>query len=241
MQRKDLTGQRFGICTVIRNINLIKKGNRNYSQWELKCDCGKLFIVSHENLISKRTKNRNCGCLYRTDLTNKKFGLLTVIQYLETKLVGKNNSQAAVWECLCECGKTTKVTTLNLMHGNVQSCGCMRGIKQSMYINTKYNITISYVLSKIKTAAKKRNLECNLTIDDLNTLIQKQNFKCALSGLPIKIEDASASLDRINSEIGYTLNNIQFIYKPYNVMKSILKQDEFIELCKLVSNNNPSY
>jgi len=50
----------------------------------------------------------------RIDLTNKKFGLLTPINYLKG---GK-------WICKCECGTECIVDTRNLNSGHTTSCGC---------------------------------------------------------------------------------------------------------------------
>lgn len=53
----------------------------------------------------------------KNDLTNKKFGKLTVISYLGD----------SKWECLCECGNFTEVRTSALNNGKTKSCGCLRG------------------------------------------------------------------------------------------------------------------
>ena len=54
------------------------------------------------------------------DLTNQKFGKLTVIGK------GVFAEKAKTWECLCECGNTKFVKTGNLRSGSTQSCGCIR-------------------------------------------------------------------------------------------------------------------
>ena len=53
------------------------------------------------------------------DITGKKFGRLTVI--------GRDHDypdNAAVWSCLCECGKTKSVRGYSLACGRTVSCGC---------------------------------------------------------------------------------------------------------------------
>lgn len=52
------------------------------------------------------------------DLTGMTFGKLHVL-YREGK------GQSAKWVCNCDCGNIAKVTTGNLKHGNVRSCGCL--------------------------------------------------------------------------------------------------------------------
>lgn len=52
------------------------------------------------------------------DLTGQRFGKLTVVQ----KSKSKNGRR--YWECKCDCGNTTFVSTANLNGGKVKSCGC---------------------------------------------------------------------------------------------------------------------
>jgi hypothetical protein len=73
-------------------------------------------------------------------------------------------------------------------------------------------------------------------------LIEKQNKKCALSGLELKFPEfgekatkQTASLDRINSDLGYVKSNIQWLHKDVNKIKWELSQIRFIELCKLIT------
>lgn len=55
---KDLTGQKFGLLTVLEKINLDKPG----IWWKCKCDCGnENFITTSHHLLSGNTKS--CGCL----------------------------------------------------------------------------------------------------------------------------------------------------------------------------------
>ena len=56
------------------------------------------------------------------DLTGKVFGKLTV-----TKNVGSTSHGQRLWECLCDCGKTTIATTSTLQakDGGKRSCGCL--------------------------------------------------------------------------------------------------------------------
>lgn len=57
----DLTGQRFGILTVIE-----REGNDNNGRalWKCSCDCGKTTTTRGKNLRSGNTKS--CGCMRGT-------------------------------------------------------------------------------------------------------------------------------------------------------------------------------
>lgn len=53
------------------------------------------------------------------DLTNQKFGRLTVLE----KAYSKNNK--TYWRCLCECGKETIKMGHAIKSGHTLSCGCL--------------------------------------------------------------------------------------------------------------------
>lgn len=103
---------------------------------------------------------------------------------------------------------------------------------------------------KIKTNALKRNLEFNLDIDYLYNLYLKQNKKCILTGVDINIVDAAvrlnyrsntASLDRIDNNKGYIKNNVRWIHKNLNQIKSDFSDEELIYICHLVARFNPKF
>lgn len=54
------------------------------------------------------------------DLTNKRFGKLTVLRQGET--IGRKIG----WLCMCDCGNTKLVVGGNLTKGLTKSCGCLR-------------------------------------------------------------------------------------------------------------------
>lgn len=55
------------------------------------------------------------------DLTGQVFSRLTVIDQ------GENNKGGRVcWNCLCECGQNTTVTSKYLINGRTKSCGCLQ-------------------------------------------------------------------------------------------------------------------
>lgn len=58
------------------------------------------------------------------DLSNLKFGKLTVINMAETKK-DKNGNNIYCWNCVCDCGKQVIVSGINLRNGTTKSCGCL--------------------------------------------------------------------------------------------------------------------
>lgn len=57
----------------------------------------------------------------RLELLGKRFGYLIVKRYSHT-----NKHRNAIWECLCDCGKTTFLRSAVLRNGHTRSCGCLR-------------------------------------------------------------------------------------------------------------------
>jgi hypothetical protein len=114
---------------------------------------------------------------------------------------------------------------------------------------TSEKICVTF-FKKIQSNALKRGLNFNLTIDYLWDLYLKQNKKCALTNVPINIVNATisynyhlntASLDRINSEKGYETDNVRWVHKSINHLKSDLDDNVLIYLCHLITKNNPHY
>ena len=66
----------------------------------------------------------------RIDLTNKKFGHLTVLSPY-----GSRNG-SFYWNCICNCGVLKVINGSHLRSGNTSSCGCQRSSKLSSIATT---------------------------------------------------------------------------------------------------------
>lgn len=109
------------------------------------------------------------------------------------------------------------------------------------------DISSSY-WSSLKYMAADRKLEFSITREYVWELFIKQNKRCALSGEEItlipfnqygirKKKDQTASLDRINSKLGYIEGNVQWVHKAVNMMKWNLEESEFYKWSKKVFHN----
>jgi hypothetical protein len=92
---------------------------------------------------------------------------------------------------------------------------------------------------KYKTNAELRKIDWKVSFEYLAELLINQDFKCALSGQPIDAMEVTnnASLDRIDSSIGYVEGNVQWVTSKVNMMKQHYSQEDFIEVCLSVANN----
>ena len=75
-----------------------------------------------------------------------------------------------------------------------------------------------------------------------NLLEIKQNNKCNVTGLPIRLYNSnekknlynSASLDRIDSSKGYIEENVQWVCLGVNYMKMNYSNEELLKTIKLI-------
>lgn len=135
--RCNLVGMRFNHLTVVKPLGSDKQ---KHKLWECKCDCGTVTIASTSDLRSGHKKS--CGCIKHKsnaiDLKGQRFGMLTVV-----KRVGTTKDRKAIWQCKCDCGKSTTVRSVDLKSGNTKSCGClgnnyaMRNLMQGGFWNGK--------------------------------------------------------------------------------------------------------
>lgn len=230
----NLIGQRFGHGIVteelgIETINSSQKYPRQYQLWELKCDCGNTYQTSTRYLFNRGGKH--CGCQLKTDLIGKRFGKGIVIRFVGHIIRGKVSSRPACqWELQCDCGTIYKCISENLLSGTTASCGCQR----KSFHNTCNGKFISTYLKNIKSDARRRGLEFKLTREQLETSLHFQHYKCNLSGLPISMDEGTASLDRIDNTGHYIIDNVQWVHRRINYMKNTLPQEDFLDLCKTV-------
>ena len=94
---------------------------------------------------------------------------------------------------------------------------------------------LRYILGK----ARLRKWEFSITPEDVYDLWDKQQGLCAYSKLPlnnIANHLQLASLDRIDSSIGYTRSNIQLVCTAVNKMKQNFTEEQFLNFCELITN-----
>ena len=126
--QRDITGQRFGKLTAIAPTK--KRGASGSVVWTCRCDCGNTVDVPLGQL--KAGYRKSCGCLShppRKDWIGKRFGKLTVTQYMYKK------NGMHYWKCRCDCGNETIKGQTLLLEGKTKSCGCLQ--KEIIYDNLK--------------------------------------------------------------------------------------------------------
>jgi hypothetical protein len=97
----------------------------------------------------------------------------------------------------------------------------------------------SYLRHLLSHTTKRSRKE--LTIEGMLDIWSSQSGLCAYSGIPMEHQIGHphvASIDRIDSSRGYTMDNVQLVIRPVNFMKSNMSEGEFLEICKLIAERN---
>ena len=115
------------------------------------------------------------------------------------------------------------------------------GEKKLQYTAFKRTKSVRSYLQYLRSKATQRKKSGEvISLDALELLWHTQNGCCALTGWQMTMELANGivltncSLDRIDSNHGYVVGNIQLVCRIANTAKSNLTQNDFVQLCKAV-------
>ncbi len=96
-------------------------------------------------------------------------------------------------------------------------------------------------------ASKRRNLDFDIDLAYVLSVLVEQKGKCALTGWDLEFvrggdwngkNPNGATMDRIDNSKGYVRGNIQLTCGLVNTIKSSMDNDAFLKLCKSVTENN---
>jgi AraC-like DNA-binding protein len=235
-----------------RSFNFIKKNveskiKNGYTIKEIAKDAGCQPATLH-----RFCKDNKIVAPSRRSLVGTKSNLLTVIGKLPDKILGFKRKgkpvRSRMWKCQCVCGAIVELPSHSISLASksaVLSCGCMRartGKESPRW--TGYGDISGHFWNQIKRNAETRGYEFSITIEFVWELFEKQNGKCALTGIDLKfgktVKDqdeggGTASLDRIDNDKGYTKSNIQWVHKDVNLMRNAFTIERFREVCDLVA------
>lgn len=150
-----------------------------------------------------------------------------------------------------DCHKIYDDTPLNFGKNHHHICKLCNALRsREHYQSLKSHISVEELLVRRLYQAKYRSfrkgIEFNLSPDYLLELYHKQNGKCFYSGLDMEISlkneqnSKTLSIDRIDSNKGYTAGNVVLCGNVFNVMKMQMSSNEFINMCGIVSRHIPS-
>lgn len=173
------------------------------------------------------------------NITNKQYNNLIALKYSYTNKV-------EYWEFKCIlCDNIKIIRKPDVTRGRIKSCGCQKNVGKNNGNWYGFEEINGRTVGHYMKAAKKRNIEFNITIEELWDVYLKQDKKCPYTGVELiltpdsthKRTPCNSSLDRINSELGYVVGNVQWVLKKINAMKHVMSHSEFIDTCVLIANN----
>lgn len=217
-------GDKFGDWTVIGDT--FSKNGHTYVT--VQCNCGKVSNLCLSDLIHNRAHScRKCSARRRGHIhelhVGDKIKKWTIIEGPRVR------NSTVQFKVQCECGSSRWIQPNELLNPNkCFSCiKCSHKPSEQLMIN-QYN--------RIKRSAENRGLEFDVSIEYLWNLFIKQNRTCSITGDIFKTI-REASLDRIDSSIGYIEGNVQWVTYRANVSKHTMTMSELYEFCLKVVNH----
>lgn len=159
VDKKDLTGKKFGEWTVLRH---------SYDRmWTCQCSCGTIRDVQDYSL----THGKSLSCGHPIKDGNK----VEVGEHINHWTVLENLGYGK-FRCRCDCGNESIVNVSSLRYGYSKSCGCANGQLRKDSMLSKYGEV---------TASKIKNKREVWQIDAVST---KENFKAYIEALTSEID-----------------------------------------------------
>ena len=149
-----------------------------------------------------------------------------------SEYIGRSASNKYVYKCICDCGNIKEILGASLLNGRTKTCGHKKFGSENHNWRGFEEIPGRYIYS-LRTNAEKRSLEFSISLEDIWKKYLEQDIKISF----LENAENKASVDRINSSIGYTPDNIQIVHLDINRMKYNFSQEKFMKLCKLVVEN----
>lgn len=144
------------------------------------------------------------------------------------------------WLMKCDCGRIDSVNASIVLRSRAQSCMDCVSIRQKAHLSRHWRghgAISSTALIHFMASAKKRKIEWSVDITYLDEIWKSCGGICPVSGRPMTMirgnkYPANASLDRINSNLGYIPGNVRWVRKEVNFAKQEMTDEELIALCR---------
>lgn len=218
-------GDKFGDWTVISET--FSKNGHTYVN--AKCKCEKEQSLCLSDLVHNRAHScKSCSAQARGHMSELHIG--DKIKNWTIINGPRIYNSTVQFQVQCKCGSIRWIQPNELLNPNkcISCIHCHHGDTPKILMKTQYE--------RIKRSALKRGLSFNVSIEYLNNLWSTQECKCAITGHLIS-HIRKASLDRIDSSIGYEEGNVQWVTYRANISKHTMTMNELYQFCKDVLNH----
>jgi hypothetical protein len=194
----------------------------------------------------------------RIDVTGQRFGRLVAIEYVRAQQCkSKDTHQTkSIWRFKCDCGNIIERKLAHVKNGDTRSCGCLRD--ELFYKRLCDTVLLpsgessfNGLYNSCRRGAIGRGYIWNISKDQFREITKKN---CAYCGCPPINEFRSnvssngtykySGVDRIDSTMGYEIDNVVPCCWKCNRAKSTMPVNEFLLWAKSVfmfQNNRNIY
>jgi hypothetical protein len=247
-------GKKFGRLTI---IGVEEKRDKNkHLFYKCLCDCGKEKIILSTNIKHGHTISCGCYQkervhdsikikeslkeraeaqrkereVYQKSLIGRKIGRLTILDifYEPANKIGRYRYKETC-KYICDCGTKQTAPLSNIINGHTKSCGCLK-----IYRHPERDVGLRKLHYRYKFRAKKiYTKEFDIDLEKFKELTSSDCFYCGKKpedSMKSKSEHSAYSyngLDRIDSNKGYTTDNVIPCCGMCNRMKLDHTQEEF--------------
>jgi hypothetical protein len=165
------------------------------------------------------------------DVSGQKFGKLLPIKRFREKT--KSGFVRTSYLCRCDCGAETIVDYGNLQTGGSKSCGCLRKEKLGRERRTYEASCLNKVGRAYRRNALLRKIDFELTDDQFRKIILSPCHYCDSEWsnevrLKYDFRMRYNGIDRLDSQLGYVLENCVPCCKICNRAKGDLSVKDFL-------------
>jgi hypothetical protein len=204
------------------------------------------FVAKYVKDSNYSRTNQESSLVRFSGVIGLKYGKLTSVKNLGLRTYGKSNRTFFLFNC--DCGNQVELPLKQVVSMKTRSCGCLP-------YEDRIGSTNKYVFKGIKSGAKTRGLNFEISYDDFLSISCKECFYCgeinkrnkwayvgsaANSSFIESVQNRELynsminGLDRLDSSLGYTMDNIVSCCGICNRAKMDLKLDDFLSHIKKI-------
>lgn len=114
-------------------------------------------------------------------------------------------------------------------------------IEISKHDNKQFTAFMSKLFAQLMSNAEKRKLTVKINVIDIRNMFINQGGRCKLSGKLMSYDKDKSSLtnfsvDRIDSDKDYEIDNVQLVQQIINICKNDYSNKDFIDICTRVAS-----